>query len=360
MAAKTNDQAAAYLGKALVRDTQLDGKMEPLTATAQALAGDVRQRGSLLKLMQVVAMNAALPDCLARPEVQRIDAVLVENGATGLPNGIQAHRLTAAAAIASAGGVRGCPVWDSARLEGLPPLDSVLNEQLPSFERMEKKPGGWASVANPLAAPKDDWKAEPAKVALYLEAVAKGVGELNKEAGKVADLVSTLGAHVQALGQRFWHVESLWWAQALYSRSKEKPYRQLQEDERILWMAEDLAEAGPSHQHPGFESFFVETLCRAQFAPTNFENRPVRDWARVLLEAPSAPEVSDQLKEIVDSDATALPVSWLLLSRGKNVAVVLEELPKRAQTLPLELTFAAWATQLLRERQLVRWLNADL
>ena len=120
-------------------------------------------------------------------------------------------------------------------------------------------------------------------------------------------------------------------------------------------MADDLAAVGPARSHRGLEAFFLETLRRSDLGFDISAVKPAEEWLATVQEAAQVPEVADVVITIVRGDPLALPVTAALEARARSSVVPLD-LRERVQTLPERLTFGEWATQVLRERQLVRWL----
>jgi len=248
-----------------------------------------------------------------RATIQLIETSLANAEVLGLPGGIEAHRIVAAAAIAATGGTDGCPVWDRTRLGQIPELDSnaaVTGQPAPSAWPT-KTPGAWALPSLPL--PKEEWRDPLAKVAGVVESTNKAVSELNGAMTAVFDeLLRATRQRVGALENQAWETNAIWWSHALYSMAREASYRLLPENERLLWMAEDLAAVGPAKSHRGLEAFFVETLHRSNLGFDISAVKPAEEWLATVQEAARAGRLAvivpdARVQELAEAVARAAP-----------------------------------------------------
>jgi len=356
MAGKTNedavrDAAADFLKKALLHNPNLGGKLSNLTKVAVSLAAGSTDRAFRFSLIQVVLMDPDRVPATPRPAIQKINAELAEAEALGLPDGIEAHRIVSAAAVAATGGTLGCPIWDATRIGHLPdPGGSAIARK----ERIAWPVRASSPTLSNVALPKDDWKDHVAKTAAVVESTAKAIQDVNLVSTSADQFAQVARQRIEALEAQAWETNAIWWAQALYSPSRSASYRSLPESERLLWMADDLAAVGPARRHSGLESFFGETLRRSDLDFDLSAVQSLEHWSLSILNADNAPEIPESVGKIVLSDPLGLPVTLSLSQRGKVTSV--PNIAERVQTSSDKLTLGEWATQVLRERQLVRWL----
>lgn len=178
-----------------------------------------------------------------------------------------------------------------------------------------------------------------------------------KLAGRIRDLAGDAEASWTRLN-------SLWWAQSLFSPSRRSPYRELDLVERIPWMATDLvAEAGATGE-PALWSFFAETCARVvdgfedEIRAAELLSELVRasssNRGKSLLSADSA------LVELVEVQATGLPAAWTLVqaSKGRALGDILGEVEQRTGFDPeAPATRRAWSRRVFRELQLLAVLS---
>jgi hypothetical protein len=224
----------------------------------------------------------------------------------------------------------------------------------------------------PTAASIDQSRTEPA--------VAKEIQGWSNDTNKLSQAVLALRLHQAALVDAVQQLELnlrqpprvseaqteplelLWWGQALYSQSLHESYRDVQENQRLFWMADDMAKLGgkwPSEQRV---AYFTETLRRAgvDLAPS----RSLREQARDLVGACGldagflAPP--DTLVAAIEADPTGLPVTLLSLGSSRRLPheTLLAALSEKADMpLDLEVSERHWATWVCRERLLLRFLQ---
>lgn len=213
--------------------------------------------------------------------------------------------------------------WDRAALQKR--VEAAVGPTNRAGQANEKEPNAhWPNAGNP-------WSYDFADrltviLADYLDAVGRSALELDK-------------LHLEELGKNFQNatkddramrrsIALLWWRQALFSKSAEKAYRDLNAVQLAIHAVVDLAKLIPTAYERAFESFLVET---------------------VLALLPTQPKVSSSELLKPDAAATAalngsisnklegLLVSSIIAGEGSVTA------------LPAKLPVQKWAVWLLRE-----------
>ncbi|MEZ4312134.1 MAG: GTPase-associated system all-helical protein GASH [Polyangiaceae bacterium] len=157
-------------------------------------------------------------------------------------------------------------------------------------------------------------------------------------------------------------LELLWWGQSLYSHRLHKSYREIPAQQRVFWMADDMATLGsrwPSEQRV---AYFIETLRRIGHALDL--SRSLREHATGIIDACRLDEnyldPPEALTAAIDKDPTGLPITLLSMQTRKGAAVetLLNELQSRlGMNLDQQISEAQWATWVCRERLLLRFLD---
>lgn len=159
-------------------------------------------------------------------------------------------------------------------------------------------------------------------------------------------------------------INLLWWGQSLYSPSLHRSYRDIPANHRALWMANDITHLSDMWPSEARAAYFTETLRRLN--PDLDAEITIKDHAARLIEAATlerdlvTAQITNEIPAWLTKDATCLPISFILkgVAAGTNAEEILRGL---AQNLGVNLergvTHRQWATWILRERCLLRFLH---
>lgn len=154
--------------------------------------------------------------------------------------------------------------------------------------------------------------------------------------------------------------ELLWWGQARYSHTLNKPLRRIENlDERMLIAAREVADRSAGLPVGPVAAYLVEVLHALDADPNRGSTRQsLRTWCESLhsVSGSGAP-VAPTLAKLTEEDATALPVTWTRLRAQKHETLDRFE---EATGLPADalLDRDQWASWVLRELMLDRELKS--
>lgn len=152
----------------------------------------------------------------------------------------------------------------------------------------------------------------------------------------------------------------LWWGQARYCHTLQKPFRRIQpREDGFWWAAWEAAKAPGEFEVEPAAAYLVEML--HDLGQDVFEKRPLLQWmeelhASLKRAAQLAPALPKRLAGYVQGDALGLPVTWVRLRAARR-----ESLEGAADAVALDLNAeidrGQWASWIFRECLLSLYLH---
>lgn len=206
-----------------------------------------------------------------------------------------------------------------------------------------------------------------------IRTLATHISSLNQTASQWRSLEQSIYNISQLLTQKASSPDQqhilLWWGQARYSTTLDKPYRRIEDGmERLWWMAVEASELATGVAVAPAASFLMETLLQVDGDIDT--KRPLKDWLtdffKTLRRLHTSKQYSDSdamkltptLKRLIKKDALGLPVSWVHLQAIDSTlqeADIVEQ-AKEAVGLDLDVSIdrGEWAAWVFRE-SLLDW-----
>jgi hypothetical protein len=379
----TPKDALLQAQEALAVDWTGDQQVNAVAGVVEKLAKELSSPEPLLRTMQVLWLPDGARD---RASARRVLGMLMETSGTLAqgPSALGWAKVVAWAALriglekdrdvaAVVSLMRSAAEWTPAPRRYQVLISELINEARGACASPQNSsPAKFkASAAWPTQATINQTKTQPATVKLFEEWTA--------DPGKLHESVFVLSVRDDALLKSIQAIEShlsqlasvpvvvpdsldfLWWGQSLYSQALNKSYRELPLGQRLLWMADDMAELGSKWPSDQRIAYFVETLRRVDLEPGT--SRPLREHASDIIAASGidghlyAP--SEALMLAFDADPTALPTTFLSAQTRKGVSqeILLAELQSKLDMdLDQEVPVRQWAAWVCRERLLIRFL----
>lgn len=381
------------LGLAWTTDDQ-PAKVEPVVL---ALAERARARAELVRLLQLLCLDPSIPEARRRPcfgVVQgaiREKAPTLAQGETGL-RWAQVVALAAVERVEDRGEVASAATFLRIGLERGGERNSLAVDADALVAVVQAAAGpdapapAWSALPTPSVqkklhdvfmkkhlvvpekvgmTPAPNWT-HPETLAVLRESLYPALNaiyaRLSSDSTHYEKCITGLDAIVQELDRRVValssssttttqrELQALWWGQSLYSRSRRASYRDLSGPDRLYTMAEDLLDVWGPDPDESLVAWYVETVLRVDPQAAELT------WPALARGLPE--RAFGNVPEPLRSDPTAAPISALLGGSRPGS----DEEAERAWSssgLP-ELSGRALLRQLLRERQLARWLAQSL
>lgn len=203
------------------------------------------------------------------------------------------------------------------------------------------------------------WSADPATLP---PALMSNVVHLNAVSQAVRQVEAYLGRPLPVPDAVSEPLDLLWWGQSLYSQALDKSYRDLPVNQRLFWMADDMAELGGNRASEQRVAYFSETLRRVGVDVDG--SCALREHARDLIAASNVSQefwtLPEALVNAVELDPTGFPTILLLMGTRKAIPseTLLEGLTSKLDMdLDSEVSHRQWATWVCRERHLLQYLH---
>ncbi|MEP7122661.1 MAG: GTPase-associated system all-helical protein GASH [Byssovorax sp.] len=213
----------------------------------------------------------------------------------------------------------------------------------------------------------------------YVADLAKTITELieitRKQTNASKQKTASLASDVRKIEAKLTEVEGanqsgineanlLWWGQSLYSPNLRRRYRDIPANQRVLWMAYDLAALADIWPSEAKAAYFSETLRRLN--PDLDTEAPLRDHATRLIEAATlerdlvTAKITNVIPGWIKQEATCFPIGFILNGASAGIAAekILSGLVENVGVnLERPTTHQQWATWVHRELCLHRFLG---